>query len=70
MEFFIDAEDSKMSDFLFDINEPFYSEKNMAILDKQFNDEIKLIHLLNQYGGKFSSPKLVFYKFEPIKKVK
>ena len=58
-----------MSEFLFDLNEPFYSEKNMEILDKKFNDEIKLIQLLNQYGGKFSSHKLLFYQFEPIKKV-
>ncbi len=48
--------------------EPFYGQKNLDKLDKRISEEIKLIYLLNQYGAKFSSARILFYNFVPIKK--
>ena len=42
---------------------------NMDFLERRIKNEIKLIELLNQYGAKFSSHKLLLYSFEPTRKV-
>ncbi len=56
---------NSMSDISF---EPFYGQKNLQKLEMTIDEEMKLIYLLNQYGAKFSSSKVLFYNFLPIKK--
>jgi hypothetical protein len=54
---------------LYDLNEPFYSSKNLAFFENKLENEFQLINLLVQYGAKFSNCNQLMYNFEPIKKV-
>lgn len=59
-----------------DVDNSFYVQRNMLIVDEKFESEVKLIHLLTRYGAKFSDSTRFLYdthglrEFERLERVK
>ncbi len=56
-------ENGKVNVF-YDKDASFYIQKNMLLVNKKLENEVKLIHLLSKYGAKFSNYKLLLYDLE------
>lgn len=50
-----------------DLENSFYVQRNMLIIDEKIESEIKLIHLLTRYGAKFSNFAQFLYDMSPLR---